>query len=206
MTPRTTGKFKNVHLPGVCTTLWRTDSSEALSLLDQTAFDPSAWQTPLPDGVTIQSYAHLQQVRPDFARSLCELHNAIMADVPPIGVRSPLPLEEFARRFLDSADKRLGGSFAAVASDGALVGVSELRAAPDGSTDTLWVGLTGVRRDWRGKGVALALKLAAIRWAHEGGCKIIRTGNALDNVPILTLNERLGFVREPWRVHLSRRA
>ena len=129
-----------------------------------------------------------------------------MADVPPLGVRSPVSMEDFAQRFLDPHDKRLDGSFATVGPGGALIGVSELRNAQDGSCETLWIGLTGVRRDWRGKGVALALKLAAMRWARAHGYESLRTGNASDNVPILTLNDRLGFVREPWRVHLARPA
>lgn len=173
--------------------------------LDLSAFDSESWPTDLPEGVTIASYEALQN-RPGFVEELCALHNAIMADVPPLGVRSPVSADDFARRFLDPHDKRLDGSFAAVGPGGSLIGVSELRNAQDGARKTLWIGLTGVRRDGRGKGVALALKLAAMRWARARGYESLRTGNASDNVPILTLNERLGFVREPWRVQLARPA
>jgi len=79
------------------------------------------------------------------------------------------------------------------------------RPAADGTPGLVWIGLTGVRREWRGKGIALALKLMAMRWAQRSGYVCIRTGKASNNVPILTLNKQLGFVREPWRVLFSRK-
>jgi GNAT superfamily N-acetyltransferase len=171
--------------------------------LDLTRFDPRAWPSSLPEGVTLRNYGWLR-ARPDFVERLCDLHNEILAEVPPLGVRSPLRPDDFARRFLESADICLEGSCAALAPDGALVGVSELRAAPDGTTTAILVGLTGVRREWRGKGVARALKLAAIGWATAGGYTEMRTVNALASVSIMTLNASLGFVTGSGRVHLAR--
>ena len=175
--------------------------------LDLAAFDSDGWPSSkkLPPGIHIVSFADIAD-DPGFATRLCALHNAVMADVPPIGVRTPLAQADFVRLRLDPSDKLLEGSFAAVGPDGGLVGLSELRRAPDGSSSTLHVGLTGVVRSWRGRGIGLALKLAAIRWAKESGCVAIRTGNDADNIPILRLNARLGFVRDPWRLHFVRNA
>jgi mycothiol synthase len=170
------------------------------AMLTLSSFDSALWPLEPPSGVQILSYEQLQS-RPDFVESLCALHNAIMEDVPPIGVRSPVAPEDFAHQFLDPSEKHFAGSFAAVdRTTDALIGCSELRRPPDGAIDAAWIGLTGVRREWRGRGVALALKLSAMRWAEEAGYAFLRTGNASDNLPILTLNDRLGFVREPWRV------
>ncbi|MGQ9699523.1 MAG: GNAT family N-acetyltransferase [Candidatus Bipolaricaulaceae bacterium] len=58
-------------------------------------------------------------------------------------------------------------------------------------------GLTGVRREHGGKGVAMALKLQVIRYAREKGYTRIKTWNATTNLPIVVLNEKLGFVRQP---------
>lgn len=54
-------------------------------------------------------------------------------------------------------------------------------------------GLTVVRRDWRGRGLARALKERAIEYAKWAGVEFVRTRNHPDNVPILTLNKSLGF-------------
>ncbi|MGC4042594.1 MAG: GNAT family N-acetyltransferase [Armatimonas sp.] len=172
------------------------DGPAYLNLL---TFDSEAWPESSPAGIRIESYEILTQ-NPDFAANLCTLQNTILADVPPIGVRTPLTLEDFIRQRMNAHDKLFEGSFAAVTESGDFVGCSELRKAADGTPGLAWVGLTGVLREWRGKGVALALKMAAIRWAKAAGYSSIRTGNASDNIPILNLNAQLGFLREPWRI------
>jgi GNAT superfamily N-acetyltransferase len=172
--------------------------------LELSTFAPSLWPVSPPEGIRVVSYAALS-TRPDFAEALCALHNTLMACIPPLGVRSPVSVDDFVRGFLDPDQTHFSGSFAAVdENSGELVGCSELRRGPDGASDTAWVGLTGVRRAWRGRGVALALKLSAMHWAREQGFQKIVTGNASDNVPILKLNEKLGFVRSPWRVQVTR--
>lgn len=172
--------------------------------LDLLTFDSAAWPVNAPTSIRIESYETLAE-NPEFAADLCALQNVIMEDVPPIGARTPLSLEDFIRQRMNAHDKLFPGSFAAVTDSGGLVGCSELRQAADGTPGLVWIGLTGVSRDWRGKGVALALKLTAIHWAQQNGYTGIRTGNASNNVPILALNERLGFVREPWRILFSRK-
>ena len=43
----------------------------------------------------------------------------------------------------------------------------------------------------------MALKLHVIKYAQERGYTLIKTRNDTENLPILTLNEKLGFVRQP---------
>ena len=52
--------------------------------------------------------------------------------------------------------------------------------------------MTGVRRAWRRRGIALALKQAQIDAAKAAGLRRLRTANAVQN-PMLLVNERLGF-------------
>ncbi len=59
-------------------------------------------------------------------------------------------------------------------------------------------------REWRGRGVATALKVAAIGVARALGAPTIRTDNASDNAPMLRVNDRLGFVRDPATVSYLR--
>ena len=59
---------------------------------------------------------------------------------------------------------------------------------------TVWdIRLTGVRRAWRRRGLAIALKLKSIEQAHREGATMIVTGNEEHN-PMLAINQRLGFV------------
>jgi RimJ/RimL family protein N-acetyltransferase len=53
--------------------------------------------------------------------------------------------------------------------------------------------MTAVARDWRGRGVAGALKRATIRWAIEHGLEALDTGNDPDNAAMRAVNARLGF-------------
>lgn len=96
------------------------------------------------------------------------------------------------------------GVFVAVAPDGGWVGLSELHLPIATRPGTLHNGLTGVLPEWRGHGVALALKLAAARAALERGFTHSRTGNHSVNRPMLAVNGRLGFVREGARITLRR--
>ena len=68
----------------------------------------------------------------------------------------------------------------------------------DGGIDT---GLSGVRREYRRKGVATALKHTSLMWAKSMGYKWIRTDNAATNVGMLSINIRVGFKFMPaWLI------
>ena len=60
--------------------------------------------------------------------------------------------------------------------------------------------ITGVRRAWRGRGIAGALKAAEIAWAKENGYERLETQNEERNEPIRRLNQRHGYVVEPGSV------
>ncbi len=53
--------------------------------------------------------------------------------------------------------------------------------------------MTGTRPELRGRGLALAVKLATVRWAAENGILHIYTSNHEDNVSMLALNRKLGY-------------
>ncbi|MBB6672041.1 GNAT family N-acetyltransferase [Cohnella nanjingensis] len=65
------------------------------------------------------------------------------------------------------------------------------------ATNGMYHEYTGVGRAYRGRGVALGLKLLAVRLAARRGAAYIRTDNDSTNEPILKINRRLGY--EPLR-------
>ena len=100
-------------------------------------------------------------------------------------------LEEFRARDVDRPGVQLDGFY--VALDGnEVVGYASViveRARPGvGIHD-----MTAVRRAWRGRGVARALKQATIDWARDAGLEALETGNDIDNAAMRAVNARLGY-------------
>ena len=62
--------------------------------------------------------------------------------------------------------------------------------------------MTGVKRAWRGRGIASALKRAQIAWALANGIEVLETTNEVRNAPMRRVNEKLGFTPAPGRIHL----
>jgi RimJ/RimL family protein N-acetyltransferase len=57
--------------------------------------------------------------------------------------------------------------------------------------------MTAVTRDWRGRGLATALKRATIGWAIADGLDLLEAGNDTDNLAMRAVNARLGYVPSP---------
>ena len=55
--------------------------------------------------------------------------------------------------------------------------------------------LTGVLAEYRGRGIAQALKVRTIQFARERGYREIRTSNDSTNAPMLHINDLIGFRR-----------
>jgi GNAT superfamily N-acetyltransferase len=175
------------------------------SHLDLSAFNPA----PLvdltgavaPAGVEIRSLRTLES-GPDRDHMLFELASEIRLDVPNVASLTPLNFEHWAANALHSPWS-LPDGFMVATCGGRYIGLSYLTADPDGGP--LRTRLTGVRRDYRHLGIALALKVRALAWAKAAGYSAVVTHNASINEPMLALNRQLGFVRkagfiEYWKV------
>ena len=63
---------------------------------------------------------------------------------------------------------------------------------------------TGARAAYRGRGHALAAKLASIEWAASNGVTKMVTYNDATNAPMLAINRRLGYRPAGRRVEYLR--
>lgn len=70
------------------------------------------------------------------------------------------------------------------------------------SSGGLYNGFTGVDRDYRGRGLSLAVKIVGLLWAKSTGAPYIRTHNHSVNQRMLSTNRRLGYVPEMGIFHL----
>ncbi|MBI3975568.1 MAG: hypothetical protein HY334_04170 [Armatimonadetes bacterium] len=66
-------------------------------------------------------------------------------------------------------------------------------------------GITGTRRAYRNRGLALALKLRTVAFARARGVREIRTWNDTLNAPMLHINVKMGFVRQPAWISFEQR-
>ena len=64
--------------------------------------------------------------------------------------------------------------------------------------------MTGVLASARGSNLALAMKLRAIDVLTKRGVKLFGTTNDKDNVPMLTVNRKLGYDPEPPNIRMKK--
>ena len=177
------------------------------SRLDVTTFDASAFaEAPrrvAAEGITITTLADELARDPESIHAVYELDCDCARDVPSTDPFTPLPFESWRKEVLESPNSTPDGWYMAVDRDGRYLGVSNLwRSLEDPSF--IWQGLTGVRREARGKGVAMALKLKTVEYAREHGIREIKTWNDQRNRPMLRINEAMGFVKQPAWIELRK--
>jgi GNAT superfamily N-acetyltransferase len=167
-------------------------SRELKVALDLVGYEPPPVDPPA--GIEIVTWAE----RPELAPGIYDVACEAFPDVP--GERDTVmePFEDWLAHEMRGAGDRAEATFLAVAGD-EVVGYAKFsftRARPrEASHD-----MTGVKRAWRGRGIAGALKRAQIAWAKDAGYERLVTQNELRNEPIRRLNERLGYRPLPGRV------
>jgi mycothiol synthase len=147
-----------------------------------------------PQGVRIMTWAE----RPDLARGIYEVACEAYPDVPGDRDTTMEPFEDWLAHDMRGSGDLPEATFVALAGD-EVVGYAKFSltaARPNVASHDM----TGVKRAWRGRGIAGALKRAQIAWAKEAGYERLETQNEVRNEPIRRLNLRLGYTPAPGRV------
>jgi mycothiol synthase len=154
----------------------------------------SPQQVQLPAGIEIVTWA----LRPELARGMYEVDLEIHPDIPGFEDVTGESFEDWMahqmRRPTDSPE----ATFIALAGE-EVVGFAKLSlTAPTAAGHSM----TAVKRAWRGRGIARALKATEINWALANGYTELHTSNEERNTPINRLNARLGYRPGIGQIHL----
>jgi GNAT superfamily N-acetyltransferase len=150
-----------------------------------------------PEGVQIVAWAE----RPELARGIYEVWLEAIPDIPGAEDEQIEPFEDWLAHDMKGPGDRPEATFVAVAG-GTVIGYAKLSLSTAQPT-TAHHDLTGVKRAWRGRGVARALKAKQISWAKANGYEELRTTNEERNAPIRRLNQEFGYRPSIGRIFLK---
>jgi len=169
--------------------------------LEVNAFDPSPYAGLEPklnaQGIFLKTVRELES-DPDRNRKIFAMYCAAEADVPHEEIEiEPLVFEDWLKWGINAADVLQDAYLIAVCGEEyvALREVGEY-----GDHKTLLGSLMGVRRDYRQRGIALAMMVRNLTYAREHGYHLLKDCTAVQNAPMQAMFNRLGFARDPeWQ-------
>ncbi len=183
--------------------------------LDLTTFDPAAFgafevigtgeAVKAAKGVRLSSFAAEREQTAKAESKLYRLYHDLLNDTPDGGDWATPPEENWLKWALQSPGSWPEGIWLAVTPAGKWVGLTLMQRYTDESRRG-HIFMTGVKRAYRGRGLATALKVVAAARAKEAGLVGLTTLNDASNKQILAVNHRLGFQKragfyrliKPW--------
>jgi GNAT superfamily N-acetyltransferase len=155
----------------------------------------SPLQVQPPAGIEIVTWAQ----RPELARGMYEVEAETYPDIPGFEDVAVEPFEDWMAHYMRRPTDSPEATFIALGGE-EVVGFAKLSlTAPTAAGHAM----TAVKRAWRGRGIARALKAAQINWALANGYTELHTSNEERNAPISRLNARLGYRPGIGRVYLA---
>jgi mycothiol synthase len=156
--------------------------------------DVSPQQVQLPAGIEIVTWAR----RPELARGMYEVNLEIHPDIPGFKDVAGEPFEDWMAHQMQRPTDSPEATFIALAGE-EVVGFAKLSLTTPTAAGH---AMTAVKRAWRGRGIASALKATEINWALTNGYAELHTSNEDRNTPIKRLNARLGYRAGIGRIYL----
>ena len=168
------------------------------SFLPVADFDPapfaSAFERVREAGLIIKTLPELESDA-GRDRKLYELDWAVTLDMPSSDILTEPGFDNWRKRTFENPNFLPDAWFVACDGDN-YVGLSYLGNST-GDPTVLYQQTTGVLRDYRRKGIALALKLRGVEYAKNAHREKINTWNATTNRAMLSINEAMGFIKKP---------
>lgn len=168
-------------------------------------WDPSPWQAAvqevLASGIRFTTLAAEQRDGDRVAaiRRYYEFSHRLAKDIPGMADRPDYPWELYRDVVLN--DPSWKDDLLLLALDGERwVALCQLTPRPSGA---LYNGFTAVDRDYRGRKIALAIKVRSLELAQSTGAPYIRTNNHSVNGPMLAVNRKLGYQPLPGFYQLA---
>ena len=162
--------------------------------LDLTRIAPPQPQP--PPGVEIVTWAE----RPELAPGIYEVAVEASRDIPGSEDEEAEPFDEWLAHDMQGSGDKPEATFVAIAGD-EVIGYAKF-SLTDAQPAVAHHDLTAVKRAWRGRGVARALKATQIAWAKANGYRELRTRNEERNAPIRHLNAQFGYRPTVGRIYL----
>lgn len=169
-----------------------------ISVLDVAGFDEARFAGVIEhvqaQGITFTTLANFGDT--EEARRKCfETNNRTMTPAfDGAGSHTWPSFEVFTQRVCESSWYRADGQIVAIdQATGEWIGLGSIGIETDGVTALN--AFTGVDPCYRGRDIALALKLLGVRCARRHGCATLRANNATLNAPMLAINNKMGYAR-----------
>lgn len=166
------------------------------STLDLTTFDESHFagviETVQAQGIRFFTLAEVGNTEEN-QRKLYEVNKRCALEIP--GWEGEYPrFEDFRKNVFQASWFRAEGQN--LAADGERwIGLGAVGYFA--KTNSTYNMHTGVLKEYRGRKIALALKLQTIRRSREWSAAYLRTNNDSENAPILAINRKLGYKPQP---------
>lgn len=140
------------------------------SRLDVRRFDPSPVRSrtdAAARGYRVVTVAEEQTADPRWLEKLHDLHMEVAADVPQPEPYTPITVEELRRRLFDHPDYLPGGHY--LAKDGDRYVAESNLFLTESPPDVLYQGITGARREYRGRGLPAWIMFEKVIDSVDGG-------------------------------------
>lgn len=179
------------------------------SYIELERFDPIRFGARVDEvrgsGITLRTIAEILDgrdagAREAFIRALYDAEAPMWEDIPYPTPTPHWPYDRFRQMFFESGQIIEDASI--VAYDGRIIAgltMTAKRQPLDGST---WI--TGVGREYRGRGIATAIKVEALSRAKARGVRALVTTNDEPNKAMREINAKLGYQPLPARVQLEK--